>query len=152
MKRGAPAAKKIKVSPRSFLAPALALQVPSLLRELLLDFEVTLTQEVRAHIAHDWHPKRKGKRGRPPLPAILALSESLAVARFYIWAAYARRKPDDMRGVPKAACATLQQFHCSMRTWEKHKAVALDYRKGTWWPAACRLARKNKREKLNGFV
>jgi hypothetical protein len=145
-KRGAPKAKQFKVSPRAIIAAALALHDASLLRARLLDPEVTLTSVERTHIARDWHPKRKGKRGRPRPPAWITPVEALAVARFYIWAAYRGRGPGDQRGVQEAERATVQKF--GRRTWDRHKQVALDWQRGKWWPAACQLARGNKREEL----
>jgi hypothetical protein len=152
MKRGAPKAKRIKVSPRARFAPLLSLEIPSMMRERLLlaaAGEVTLLPSELVHLAQDWQPKtRKGKPGAPPRrPAMLAPVEALAMARFYVWAAFAGRERGDMRGVPEAERATMRKFGCDRRTWERHKSDALDHQGGKWWPAACRLAHKGERKR-----
>jgi hypothetical protein len=148
-KRGAPKAKQPKVRTDAFVAPMLAIYFPDILRERLLDPEVTLSPAERKHIARHWQPKQgKGKRGRPKPPAWIAPVESLAMARFYIWAAYHGRAPGDRNGEQEAESATVKNFACERRVLERHREAALNWQSGKWWQAACWLAQKNKREEL----
>jgi hypothetical protein len=153
-KRGAKPAKVIAFPLRSLFAPLVSVEDANLLRARLLDPSVNLTMDERAHIARDWRPKRE-QRGRPPLPAIIARSNSLAVARFFIWAAYAGRRLGDESEVKRAKGKTAIECEtccpCNKRTVEAHLAVAKKFMDGEWWPNACRLARKNKKEKLMDY-
>jgi hypothetical protein len=157
-KRGAPKAKPIKISPRFPLVALLAVElddeakptgraVDELLRARLLDPAVTLEMWEREHIAHNWQPKRKGK-GRPPVPAAIARGKSVTVSKFWIWSAYAGRRPGDRRGEKEATFKTTERYKCSARTVEEHKAVTRKVKGDKWWQDACRLARKNKHKKL----
>jgi hypothetical protein len=88
-----------------------------------------------AHKLAGWAPARLEalKRG-----------DSLAVAKFFTWAAYEGRKPGDESQFKRARFSTGQEFGFSERTVETHISRTKEVDNGRWWSNACRQARKRK--------
>lgn len=157
-KRGARSRKPITLSPHSPFAPFISVEIddelkptgrgePKLLearRSLAAKGELTLKPWELDHIAL---PKGARGRGAPARPLALMQGNAQTVARFFIWQAYAGRRPDDHNAEASAERATIKKFNCA-RQWDKIKSTALDIDDGKWWQGACRLARKRKFEKL----
>ena len=90
-----------------------------------------------AHKLAGWVPAR---------PASLKLGDSVKVAKHFIWLAYAGRAPGDEREFKRARGLTADQLGIGERTVETHIARARNV--DGFWNVACRLARKNKADKL----
>ena len=129
-------------------APLHAMTSPELQDARQKDLGIEPTDLERLMPAGDKSSRRKGAQGRRKAPDWRNEMESIRIAQLYIWEAYKGRKPGDRDGEKTAADVMKDVHKISRSALEKH-LIAAKYKnkkkKGkdeTWWPNACRLARK----------
>jgi hypothetical protein len=164
LKRGRKPSIAIPMPVRMPYAPLHAMADPELqgarLHVLSLEISEAERRMLAWTLANEQSFRRKGAQGRRKAPAWRNEIETIVIARFYIWAAYAGRAPRDRRGEKDAVFAMETDHKISRRTLEGHLAAAKRINKknplgaDTWWCSACRLARKGtpaSRDKLMRF-